>query len=421
MRRRRLLRTLGTAATAGGLAGCIGGGGGDDTAPTETTGATDTPSPTDASMETASPTPTDGMAAVALEVADQETDSRNVTVPAAVLDDDGWLVVHPPAAGGGPNGGVTLATKRLPAGEYADVELQLDRVLAGSQTVFAMLHYDDPADGEFTFPQNGDPPVTKDGSPVVKPFEVTYTGMTAPSLAVTDQTSDGSAVTVPSLAIDDVGWFVVHPEAEGGGPNGGATLATMPLKAGLYADVLVPLDEPLEGTQTVYGMLHYDDPDDGKFTFPADGDPPVTKDGSPIVKPFEVTVEGGVTESPTASPTPTTTTVEMVNTTFDPERVAVTPGTTVEWVNRDGYGHDVTAAQFHEVAAEWSFSQSVAGGGSTTYTFEEPGVYEYYCSIHGRSQMCGVVLVGDVSLDRDLPCEGTDAGGGGGGGGGGYY
>lgn len=104
------------------------------------------------------------------------------------------------------------------------------------------------------------------------------------------------------------------------------------------------------------------------------------------------------------------TTVEMVDTSFDPVRVSVAPGTAVEWVNRDGFQHDVTATQFHDAAASWNFSETVSGSDSTSYTFDEAGVYEYYCSIHGEGAMCGVVLVGDASLDSALPCE--DGGGG---------
>lgn len=374
--RRSFLRTS-TVTTTGllaGLAGCTSGDGG---------AGTDTPTETPAS--------------VALSVTDQEIDGRSVTVPVADIDAAAWLVVHPEAEGGGPNGAVTLATRQLDAGPHADVSLELDRVLAGSQTVFGMLHYEDPADGEFTFPASGDPPVTKDGSPVVKPFEVTYPGTVTPELTVIDQESDGSTVTVPSFAIDETGWFVIHPEAEGGGPNGGVTLATVPIEAGLYADMTVELDEPLAESQTIYGMLHYEDPADGEFTFPGEGDPPVTSDGSPLLKPFDVTVAGGSE--------PSMRTVEMIDTTFDPERVSVEPGTTVRWVNQDSYGHDVTAAKFHDSAADWSFSETLGGGESTTYTFEDAGIYEYYCTIHGESNMCGVVLVGDVTLDQDLPCE----------------
>lgn len=127
------------------------------------------------------------------------------------------------------------------------------------------------------------------------------------------------------------------------------------------------------------------------------------------------------TETPTATrtatPTGSTKTVEMVNTSFEPLRASVEPGTTVKWVNRDGYAHDVTSATFHEKAASWDFQKQVPSGGTVSHTFEMSGIYEYYCTIHGKSQMCGVVLVGDVSLDKKLPCEG----GGDGYDGGGYH
>jgi plastocyanin len=110
------------------------------------------------------------------------------------------------------------------------------------------------------------------------------------------------------------------------------------------------------------------------------------------------------TESTQSEPT-VDRTVSLVSTTFDPLRATVDPGGTVEWVNEDGFSHDVTAAQFHDAAADWSFSESLPGGARTTYTFEEAGVYEYYCTIHGKGGMCGAVVVGDASLDASLPCE----------------
>jgi plastocyanin len=218
-----------------------------------------------------------------------------------------------------------------------------------------------------------------------------------PSLSVSDQETDGTTVTVPSAAIDGEGWLVVHPETDGGGPNGKVTLATKQLQPGSYSDVTLELDESLSESQTVYAMLHYDDPADGEFTFPGDGDPPVKTDGSPLVKPFEATVSGmGGSKK----------TVEMVDTSFKPMQASVEPGTTVEWVNQDSFGHDVTSAQFHDAATQWDFASDVSPGGSVTYTFDSEGVYEYYCTIHGKDSMCGVVLVGDVSLDEELPCEG---------------
>lgn len=390
--RRRILQLAGSTATIG-IAGCAGGNGEDNEGGGEMT--TTTTTAMDTTTEEPSVTP-------ALSISDVETDNRNLVIPGARIDEDGWIVIHPEAEGGGPNGQVTLAQKQLSAGEYSDIELTLDTVLAGEHTVYAMLHYDDPAEGAFTFPQNGDPAVTKDGTPVVKPFSVTLRGEVTPSLSVTDQETSGERVTVPSTAIDQTGWLVIHPEAAGGGPNGGVTLATSQLQPGLYADVGLQLDEPITESQTLYAMLHYDDPTDDEFTFPENGDPAVTSDGSPIVKPFEITVDSGETA---------TKTVELVNTAFDPVRLSVSPGTTVEWVNRDSYGHDVTSAQFHDVAEQWDIGASLSSSGATAeHTFESEGIYEYVCTIHGRGTMCGVVLVGDVSLDENLPCEGGGGG-----------
>ncbi|MFB6207639.1 MAG: plastocyanin/azurin family copper-binding protein, partial [Haloglomus sp.] len=121
---------------------------------------------------------------------------------------------------------------------------------------------------------------------------------------------------------------------------------------------------------------------------------------------------GGQAASPTGDGAATAdATVAMKNTTFQPLKVEVDAGGTVEWVNEDGFQHTVTSAQFHDVAASWSFDEQVAGGKSVTHTFEQQGVYEYYCTVHGKSQMCGAVLVGGATLEKRLPCGEDDGGG----------
>lgn len=114
-------------------------------------------------------------------------------------------------------------------------------------------------------------------------------------------------------------------------------------------------------------------------------------------------------DTPTSTPEPSeATTVDLDGFAFAPVRASIDPGETVRWVNRDSAGHNVTSAQFHDTAESWSLSRSLSGGDSASHTFESPGVYEYYCTIHGESSMCGVVLVGDASLSNDLPCESDD-------------
>ena len=154
--------------TAATLAGCSGDGGGGDQTTTAETSDTTTAGTGDMTTGDTMDEPS-----IRLSVSDQEVESRTVTVPDVAIDGTGWLVVHPEADGGGPNGKVVLAKRRLDAGLYADQTLSLSSSISEDQTLYGMLHYDDPEDGEFTFPQSGDPPVKKDGSPVVKPFEVT--------------------------------------------------------------------------------------------------------------------------------------------------------------------------------------------------------------------------------------------------------
>lgn len=101
--------------------------------------------------------------------------------------------------------------------------------------------------------------------------------------------------------------------------------------------------------------------------------------------------------------------VWMHQTSFDPVRLSVPPGTTVTWENADLYRHDVRSMKVHEDAEEWTFYEKsgLTERETITYTFEEAGVYEYHCHNHGYLNMCGVILVGTRNPERRLPCERT--------------
>lgn len=101
----------------------------------------------------------------------------------------------------------------------------------------------------------------------------------------------------------------------------------------------------------------------------------------------------------------TRVTVEMCQEAFDPVRKVVAPETTIVWRNADSVDYDVTSVQFHDIAEEWNFAtQTLRPNDSVIYTFEQEGIYEYFCSLHGEAT-CGAILVGDVSLDASLPYE----------------
>lgn len=98
-------------------------------------------------------------------------------------------------------------------------------------------------------------------------------------------------------------------------------------------------------------------------------------------------------------------TVEMRQEMFDPVKKAVEPGTTVVWRNSSSVDHNMTSVQFHDVAEKWNFrTQTLQPDDSAVYSFDQEGIYEYFCRIHGE-EMCGAILVGDVSLNASLPCE----------------
>lgn len=99
------------------------------------------------------------------------------------------------------------------------------------------------------------------------------------------------------------------------------------------------------------------------------------------------------------------TRIEITDAGFEPVRNAVSPGTTVVWKNLGTADYAIRSVQFHDVTADWQLrTQTVQPGDSAVYTFDEVGICESYCGSRGED-VCGVVLVGDVSMSDSLPCE----------------
>jgi plastocyanin len=79
------------------------------------------------------------------------------------------------------------------------------------------------------------------------------------------------------------------------------------------------------------------------------------------------------------------TQVKIDNFSFGPTELTVAAGTTVQWTNRDDIPHTVVSTdgffKSHALDTDESFS----------YTFEKPGTYAYFCSLHPK--MTGKVIV----------------------------
>jgi plastocyanin len=81
--------------------------------------------------------------------------------------------------------------------------------------------------------------------------------------------------------------------------------------------------------------------------------------------------------------------VIMQSNTYQPAEMTVSVGTTVTWVNEDSFDHTITAGTRGEPSG--LFDATVAAGGNFSYTFEEAGTYDYYCTIHPG--MNGTIIV----------------------------
>lgn len=92
--------------------------------------------------------------------------------------------------------------------------------------------------------------------------------------------------------------------------------------------------------------------------------------------------DGGATSAPPA--TESTAEVSIVGLRFQPADIEVAAGTTVRWVNRE-------QAIPHTSTGDGWDSGTLEPGESFSFTFTEPGTFEYVCTIH--PSMAGTVTV----------------------------
>lgn len=72
---------------------------------------------------------------------------------------------------------------------------------------------------------------------------------------------------------------------------------------------------------------------------------------------------------------------------FDPEELTIAVGTEVIFVNDAPFEHTVTEGTGGQAVEDPIIDELVAVGGSTEFTFDEPGVYDITCRIHPTMQL----------------------------------
>lgn len=124
----------------------------------------------------------------------------------------------------------------------------------------------------------------------------------------------------------------------------------------------------------------------------------------------KVAAHGGTPPAPTSKGpmAPGTRTVAISDDSFSPRELEVSLGDTVAWSNQGSSVHTVTVE-----AGEFD-SGDLSAGSSFSHTFDEAGVYHYYCRYHGApgSGMWGTITV--TAANGSAPQAVGHVGGGGG-------
>ncbi len=91
---------------------------------------------------------------------------------------------------------------------------------------------------------------------------------------------------------------------------------------------------------------------------------------------------GGAGES--SEPVATTEVAMVKSYRFDPKTIEIEAGDTVTWTNEDNFTHTVQV--------DGQGDHKVRQGESVSITFDEPGTYDYVCTLHSQD-MDGTVIV----------------------------
>lgn len=228
-----------------------------------------------------------------LTVNDQTLSQNKIMISNVNLDQTGWVVVHASTAEGGPVVPDIISEPLLvQSGSQSDLEVTINdfAALEDGAKFWVMLHTDDGVEGEYEFDgANGfDAPITDENGDIV----MTDITVSAASITVEDQAVSSNTVTIGEVNAAVDGWVVIHAN-EALGPVIGQTFVT----AGVNTNVVVDLgDEMFEGGEMLFPMLHIENPADGEYGFPDNGDGPEVFGEDIIVVGFEtLALTGSIT------------------------------------------------------------------------------------------------------------------------------
>ncbi|MCF8230803.1 MAG: cupredoxin domain-containing protein [Bacteroidales bacterium] len=295
---------------------------------------------------------------------------------AEISTTSGWLVVHKDNNGSPQVPGIISVPNHIEEGTSQNLRLQIDSTasISDGEKVWVMLHEDTGEKGTYEFDgQNGlDPAVTSGDSPVT-----TQITINSPKVQANNQPITNDMATIAQVESAVQGWVVIHKDDGTGAP--GAVIGHAAVSEGSTSDLKVSLDESIsyESGMTLFPMLHVDKGTEGDYEFPGADLPEIFGNSSPDIVLTSFMVEAGSS--------PDTVLVDMIDNTFDPKEKTIESGTTVKWVNKDDYIHDVTSED------DTFASGNIEAEGSFSYTFNSTGTYPYICTIHDGME--GTIIV----------------------------
>lgn len=228
-----------------------------------------------------------------ITVSDQVLEDPSVvTIDSVTTDgDDLWVGIYPDEH---VHPGEIIGVSNLVEGAeepVEDIEVELDDELQDEMVLWAVLHVDDPADGEFTHFDDGDedPPAEVDGDVVQASFTASLEDEDPddpvdPAIVVSDQTLEhdaADAVAVDEVTTPEAGYVAIHEGTEDTAHHivGVSDL----LEDETTADLEIELDRDAEDGEVFWAVLYYDD-GAGQFDPDDHGDPKTAQT-------FEVSVE----------------------------------------------------------------------------------------------------------------------------------
>lgn len=127
---------------------------------------------------------------------------------------NGWIVIFDDH---GAQAGEVIGSWYIAEGDHESVVMALDNDIEGDSVLYASVHADLPADGQFTYDaiSGDDPPVLDGGAPIMEQFSVSLIDTSAPVLIVDDQTLTSrplNRINVSEVVYNQPGWVVITDE-----------------------------------------------------------------------------------------------------------------------------------------------------------------------------------------------------------------